>query len=180
MIPVWSSHKYLYDKDYNCIYRSWDWNQLIHSCDMQWKDISNCKRYETVWEIYHYLETLLWHKNEGIKVIYHEIYIIYHQTSNISHTLVDNKCLSVLLQLHLHSQINMWLKWIGQRQMQDEMRNIYVFLFGVAYIRGLTVFIIPSYSFLLFQVIVNNICFPSSLSIKVMYKNIIKQDMIKH
>ena len=27
-------------------------------------------------------------------------------------------------QLHLHSRLNTWLQWIGQRQQQDETRNI--------------------------------------------------------
>ena len=55
------------------------------------------------------------------------------QTSNIRHTSVGNelvdhsdvvgtcRCCS---QLHLHSSLNTWLQWIGQRQLQDEMRNI--------------------------------------------------------
>ena len=34
------------------------------------------------------------------------------------------------------------LQWIGQKQLQDETRNIYVLGFGAAYIRGLTVFTI--------------------------------------
>ena len=29
---------------------------------------------------------------------------------------------STLLQLHLHSRLNTWLQWIGQRQLQDETR----------------------------------------------------------
>ena len=32
-----------------------------------------------------------------------------------------------------------WLEWIGQRQLQDETRNIYVLGFGAFYIKGLTV-----------------------------------------
>ena len=68
-------------------------------------------------------------------------------TSNIRCTLVGNKIvitqmqleqrLSALLQLHFHSRLNTWLQRIPQRQLQGEMRNIYVFGFGVAYIRGL-------------------------------------------
>ena len=46
--------------------------------------------------------------------------------------------LSALLQLHLHSQLNTWLQWTGQRQLQDETRNIYVLGFVAAYIRELT------------------------------------------
>ena len=30
--------------------------------------------------------------------------------------------------------VNTWLQWIGQRQLQDEMRNIKVLGFGAAYI----------------------------------------------
>ena len=47
--------------------------------------------------------------------------------------------LSALLQLHLHSQLNTWLQWIGQRQLQDETRSIYVLGLGASYIRELTV-----------------------------------------
>ena len=32
--------------------------------------------------------------------------------------------LSALLQLHLHSELNTGLQWTGQRQLQDETRNI--------------------------------------------------------
>ena len=48
--------------------------------------------------------------------------------------------LAALLQLHLHSQLNIWLQWIGQRQLQDDTRNITVSEFGVPYIRALTVY----------------------------------------
>ena len=47
-------------------------------------------------------------------------------------------CLSALLQLH-HSRLNTWLQWIGQRQLQDETRNIEVLGFGAPYIRGFVV-----------------------------------------
>ena len=47
--------------------------------------------------------------------------------------------LSALLQLHLHSQLNTWLQWTWQRQLQDETRNIYVLGSGASYIRELTV-----------------------------------------
>ena len=47
--------------------------------------------------------------------------------------------LSALLQLHLHSQHNTWLQWIGQRQLHDETRNINVLGLGATYIRELTV-----------------------------------------
>ena len=47
--------------------------------------------------------------------------------------------LSALLQLHLRYQLNTWLQYNGQRQLQDEARNIYVWGLGVSYIRELTV-----------------------------------------
>ena len=47
--------------------------------------------------------------------------------------------LSALLQLHLHSQLNTWFQRIGQRQLQDETRHIYVWRLSAAYIRELTV-----------------------------------------
>ena len=47
--------------------------------------------------------------------------------------------LSALLQLHIHSQLNTWLQWIGQRQLQDETRTIYVLELSGSYIRQLTV-----------------------------------------
>ena len=61
---------------------------------------------------------------------------VYHQISNISHNLVGNKIIdqsdvvwalpvdAVSSQLHLHSRLNTWLQWIGQRQLQDQIRNI--------------------------------------------------------
>ena len=48
--------------------------------------------------------------------------------------------LSALLQLHLHYLLNTWLPWIGQRQLQDEMRNIQVLGFGASYIRDFTIY----------------------------------------
>ena len=47
--------------------------------------------------------------------------------------------MSALLKLHLHSQLNTWLQWIKQRQLQDETRNIYVWGLGASYIRDWTV-----------------------------------------
>ena len=56
----------------------------------------------------------------------------HRKTSYISRTLVGNKIvdnsdvvehrLSALLQLHLHSQLNTWLQWIGKRPLQEETR----------------------------------------------------------
>ena len=47
--------------------------------------------------------------------------------------------MSALLKLHLHSQLNTWLQWIEQRQLQDETRNTYVRGLGAFYIREWTV-----------------------------------------
>ena len=58
----------------------------------------------------------------------------YHQTSNISHTLIGNKIFGSLQQ-HLHSRLNTWLQYIAQIQLQDEMWNIQVLEFGAPYIR---------------------------------------------
>ena len=69
----------------------------------------------------------------------------YRSTCNIRRTLVGNKfvdysyivgaSLSALLQLHLHSQLNTRLEWLGQ----DETRNISILGSGATYIRCLTV-----------------------------------------
>ena len=58
---------------------------------------------------------------------------MFHQTSNISCTLVGNKivdhsdifgaALVGELQVHLYSWLNTWLEWIRQRQLQDEARK---------------------------------------------------------
>ena len=73
----------------------------------------------------------------------------YHTVSNISGTWVGNKIVDQsgvvgaspvgAAPLHLHSQLIIWLQWIGQRQLQDETRNIYVLGLGASYIRELTV-----------------------------------------
>ena len=69
----------------------------------------------------------------------------YREVSNISRTLVGNKIVdhlyvvSALLQLHLHSQINTWLQWSGQKQRQDETRNIMFLGLDASYIRELAV-----------------------------------------
>ena len=47
--------------------------------------------------------------------------------------------LSALLRLHLHSELNIWFQWIGQRQLQDETTISKVFGFDATYIRYLTV-----------------------------------------
>ena len=64
----------------------------------------------------------------------------YRKASNTRHTLVSNKIIDYLEVVGaspvgaapttssvLHSRLNTWLQWIGQRQLQDETRNIYVF-----------------------------------------------------
>ena len=47
--------------------------------------------------------------------------------------------LSALLQLHLHSRLNIWLQGIQQRQPQESARIFWVLGFGASYIRDLTV-----------------------------------------
>ena len=72
----------------------------------------------------------------------------YCQTSETWCNLVRNKLVDhsdvvgalVLLQLHLHSPLNTWLHWIGQRQLQDKTRIIEVLGFDAPSIRGFTVF----------------------------------------
>ena len=49
--------------------------------------------------------------------------------------------LLVLLRLYLYSQLNTWLQYIAQRQLQDEMWDIYVLRFGVPYIKDLMVYL---------------------------------------
>ena len=76
-------------------------------------------------------------------------YDIYWKTSNIIRTLVgniivdhsdgDTAVLSALLQLHLHSRLDIWLQGIRQRQSQDSTRIFQVLGFGAPYIRDLTV-----------------------------------------
>ena len=46
-----------------------------------------------------------------------------HRLHKISHTLVGN---TLLIIVDLHSRLNTRLQWIGQRQLQDGTRNIYV------------------------------------------------------
>ena len=72
--------------------------------------------------------------------------VTYRQISDISCTSVSNKIVyhsdvigAAPVQLHLHSRQNTWLQLIGQRQLQNETRNIQVWWFGEPNIRGLTV-----------------------------------------
>ena len=58
----------------------------------------------------------------------------YHQIFNIRCTLTGNEIVDHsdvvgaspvdLLQLHLHSWLNTWLQWIGEKQLHKEMKNI--------------------------------------------------------
>ena len=94
---------------------------------------------------------------------------MYRQTSNMRPTSVGNTSLitemklehrlSALLQLHLHSQLNTWFQWIGQRQLQDETRMIWGLEFGATYIRDFTVsylfsrqFYVTCFAFPLFMI----------------------------
>ena len=75
---------------------------------------------------------------------------MYRITSNIRRTLVGNTIVdpSALLQLHLHSRLNIWLQGIRQRQAHDSARIFEGLEFDASYIRDLTVFtisIIPPY-----------------------------------
>ena len=78
----------------------------------------------------------------------------YRQTSSIRHTLVGTTIIdhsdvvgaapvgAAPTQLHLHSELNIWLQWILQRHLQDEKRYILALEFDVTYIKGLTVDVI--------------------------------------
>ena len=54
----------------------------------------------------------------------------YRKTYYIRRTLQSNKIVDhsdevpALLQPHPHSRLSTWLQWIGQRQLQDDTRNI--------------------------------------------------------
>ena len=89
-----------------------------------------------------------WHHLAWQSVIFLHKHWEYRQTSNISHILVGNKSVD-------HSDVvwatptgdapttfrlNTWFQWIGQRQLQDETRDVYVLGFGVTYIRCLNIF----------------------------------------
>ena len=72
----------------------------------------------------------------------------YHQTSNISHILLGNKIVdySDLVWAPLCQRcssyifiFDTWLQWIGQKQLHEDRRNIWVFRFGVPCIRCLMV-----------------------------------------
>ena len=64
--------------------------------------------------------------------IMHEMYCkclkyenIYRQVSNIRRTLIGNSIVDHSAAVgHLHSPLNTWLKYIVQRQLQAETRNI--------------------------------------------------------
>ena len=75
-------------------------------------------------------------------------FLLYHQTSNISRTLLGNKIVdhsdvvgaSPVGAAPTTSSFSTWLQWIVQRQLQDGTRQISVKGFGMPYSRGLTVF----------------------------------------
>ena len=87
-------------------------------------------------------DTIIWcllEAQEGA-LSHHEAYC---QISNIRHTLVGNTfflSLRCSWSITCHSQLNTWLQWIGQRQLQDKSRNIWVVGFCATYIRDLTVY----------------------------------------
>ena len=77
----------------------------------------------------------------------------YRKSSNINRTFVGNEfarhsdvvgasTVGAAPTINLHSRLNTWLQWIGQRQLKDETRNIQVLGFGATYIRGLAVYFI--------------------------------------
>ena len=88
------------------------------------------------------------------KLQHDKLKFCYCQISNISHTIAKllitqvqlEHRLSALLQLHIRSRLNTWLQWIGQRQRQDETRNIKVWGFGATYNRDLMVHVYVSSS----------------------------------
>ena len=62
---------------------------------------------------------------------------MYCEVSNMRRTLVSKKIVdhsdvvgALPVGAALHSQLNTWLQWIGQRQQQGEMSNINVFGIG--------------------------------------------------
>ena len=55
--------------------------------------------------------------------------------------------LSAPLRLHLRYQFNTRLQYNGQRQLQDETRNTYVWGLGASYIRKLTVLLFLPYHY---------------------------------
>ena len=63
---------------------------------LPWRMSLNCSNYGRFYELFF---TFMWPN------------FTYHQTSDI---------LSALLQLHLHSRLNTWLQWIGQRHARWE------------------------------------------------------------
>ena len=73
--------------------------------------------------------SLYFFKNKGMPYEYE--YVSYRQVSNIRRTLVGNTFVdhsdvvgaSPVGDSHLHSRLNAWHHWIGQRQLQDEPRN---------------------------------------------------------
>ena len=89
------------------------------------------------WDI-HPCDVFLMYLIRGILCMY------YHKASNTSRTLVSNKIVDHLdvveaspvgaaptTSSFLHSRLNIWRQWIGQRHLQDETINIYALGFSV-------------------------------------------------
>ena len=94
------------------------------------------------WIQYRAVKLPAWFLPESVPLLCHTEGIetgAYRQTSIIRCTFVGNKIVDHSDQTHLHSLVKSWLQWIGQRQLQDETRNISGLGLGVAYIRGFTV-----------------------------------------
>ena len=67
---------------------------------------------------------------------------VYRQSFDISRTLVGNNiAVHSYVELRLHSRLKTLIQWIGQTQMHDEPRNIYVLGFGASNIRGITLYV---------------------------------------
>ena len=79
-----------------------------------------------------------WNRPEVIRTKH----TIYHQTFNISRTLIGNKIVDhsdvvgAPFVAQLNSPLKTWLQWIWQRPPRHETRNIPVFGIGTAYTRG--------------------------------------------
>ena len=95
--------------------RNWhDWKRFVSSTEIRRRVTYIIK------DVYH-MRVISWHGNTKV---------VWIQTISTIKSLI-----SALLQLHLHYQINTWLQWTEQRQLQDETRNINVWGLGASYIR---------------------------------------------
>ena len=87
-----------------------------------------------LWDLWDGSMYHVYEENEYWSAIVSTVFLIYRKTSKSSRTSVSNKIvdnsdvvgnrLSALLQLHLHSKLNTWLQWIGQRPLPEETINI--------------------------------------------------------